>query len=179
MQLNGFCIVVTQRIQIVEILLVNVFGHVNTVEHGAFKLLNFRVLGTHRVDEIVQILENQAVGTDDLDPLLDRLRSGDIPSQADVFGQSLTGFLREFGISDPDGELAGRDLDKGLKAFQRRLVRDDGISLDQAVERAVWGMLPKNKLSRQQMSKLKVYSGPDHPHAAQQPQPYEITQIAQ
>ena len=48
-----------------------------------------------------------------------------------------------------------------------------------AVERAVWGMLPKNKLSRQLLSKLKVYSGPEHPHAAQQPQPFEITQIAQ
>ena len=48
-----------------------------------------------------------------------------------------------------------------------------------AVEMAVWGMLPKNKLSRQLMSKLKVYAGPEHPHAAQQPQPYEITQIAQ
>ncbi|MGA4669288.1 50S ribosomal protein L13 [Propionibacteriaceae bacterium Y1923] len=48
-----------------------------------------------------------------------------------------------------------------------------------AVEGAVWGMLPKNKLSRQLMSKLKVYAGPEHPHAAQQPQPYTITQIAQ
>lgn len=48
-----------------------------------------------------------------------------------------------------------------------------------AVELAVWGMLPKNKLSRQLISKLKVYSGPEHPHAAQQPQPYTITQIAQ
>lgn len=48
-----------------------------------------------------------------------------------------------------------------------------------AVERAVWGMLPKNKLSRQLMTKLKVYAGPEHPHAAQQPQPYQITQIAQ
>lgn len=47
------------------------------------------------------------------------------------------------------------------------------------VERAVWGMMPKNKLSRQQMKKLKVYGGPEHPHAAQQPQPYEIKQIAQ
>lgn len=47
------------------------------------------------------------------------------------------------------------------------------------MERAVWGMLPKNKLSRQLMGKLKVYSGPEHPHAAQRPQPYEITQIAQ
>lgn len=48
-----------------------------------------------------------------------------------------------------------------------------------AVERAVWGMLPKNKLSRQMISKLKVYAGPEHPHAAQKPQPYEITQISQ
>jgi large subunit ribosomal protein L13 len=48
-----------------------------------------------------------------------------------------------------------------------------------AVERAVWGMLPKNKLSRAQLKKLKVYSGPEHPHAAQKPQPYQITQIAQ
>lgn len=48
-----------------------------------------------------------------------------------------------------------------------------------AIERAVWGMLPKNKLSRQLITKLKVYSGPEHPHAAQKPQPYEITQIAQ
>ena len=48
-----------------------------------------------------------------------------------------------------------------------------------AVERAVWGMMPKNKLSRQQMGKLKVYSGPEHPHTAQKPQPYAITQIAQ
>ncbi|HSS68720.1 MAG TPA: 50S ribosomal protein L13 [Nocardioidaceae bacterium] len=48
-----------------------------------------------------------------------------------------------------------------------------------AVERAVWGMLPKNRLSRQLIKKLKVYSGPSHPHAAQRPQPFEITQLAQ
>lgn len=48
-----------------------------------------------------------------------------------------------------------------------------------AVELAVWGMLPKNRLSRQVIKKLKVYSGPEHPHAAQQPQPYQIIQIAQ
>lgn len=47
------------------------------------------------------------------------------------------------------------------------------------VERAVWGMMPKNKLSRQQLTKLKVYAGPEHPHAAQRPQPYEISQVAQ
>ncbi|GAA5146261.1 50S ribosomal protein L13 [Nocardioides marinquilinus] len=47
------------------------------------------------------------------------------------------------------------------------------------VENAVWGMLPKNKLSRAQLTKLKVYAGPEHPHAAQQAVPFEITQIAQ
>ena len=49
----------------------------------------------------------------------------------------------------------------------------------QVVEKAVWGMLPKNRLSRKLITKLKVYAGPDHPHSAQQPQAYEITQIAQ
>lgn len=48
-----------------------------------------------------------------------------------------------------------------------------------AVEKAVWGMMPKNKLSRQLIKKLKVYAGPEHPHTAQKPQPYQITQIAQ
>lgn len=49
----------------------------------------------------------------------------------------------------------------------------------QAVEKAVWGMLPKNKLSRRLLGKLKVYAGTNHPHAAQRPQPYEIKQVAQ
>lgn len=48
-----------------------------------------------------------------------------------------------------------------------------------AVENAVWGMLPKNRLSRQLIKKLKVYAGPEHPHSAQQPKQFEITQIAQ
>jgi large subunit ribosomal protein L13 len=47
------------------------------------------------------------------------------------------------------------------------------------VEKAVWGMLPKNKLSRVQLRKLKVYSGPTHPHQAQQAAPFEITQVSQ
>lgn len=47
------------------------------------------------------------------------------------------------------------------------------------IERAVWGMLPKNKLGRQMLKKLKVYSGPEHPHAAQKATPYEIKQISQ
>jgi large subunit ribosomal protein L13 len=50
---------------------------------------------------------------------------------------------------------------------------------DKAVELAVKGMLPHNKLGRQLIKKLKVYAGAEHPHAAQQPQPFEIKQIAQ
>ena len=48
-----------------------------------------------------------------------------------------------------------------------------------AVEKAVKGMLPHNKLGRQQIKKLKVYAGPEHPHAAQSPQPFQIIQVAQ
>lgn len=48
-----------------------------------------------------------------------------------------------------------------------------------AVERAIRGMLPKNALGRAQFGKLKVYAGAEHPHAAQQPTPYTLTQVAQ
>jgi large subunit ribosomal protein L13 len=50
---------------------------------------------------------------------------------------------------------------------------------DRAVELAVKGMLPHNRLGRQLIKKLKVYAGPEHPHAAQQPAPFELIQIAQ
>ena len=50
---------------------------------------------------------------------------------------------------------------------------------ERAVEKAVRGMLPKNSLAAQQLSKLKVYTGSEHPHAAQQPKPFEITQVSQ
>jgi large subunit ribosomal protein L13 len=50
---------------------------------------------------------------------------------------------------------------------------------ERAVEKAIKGMLPKNTLGRQMFSKLKVYAGPEHPHQAQQPVPYDIKQIAQ
>jgi large subunit ribosomal protein L13 len=48
-----------------------------------------------------------------------------------------------------------------------------------AVEKAVRGMLPKTSLGRQMLRKLKVYAGPEHPHAAQQPTPHQISQVAQ
>lgn len=47
------------------------------------------------------------------------------------------------------------------------------------IENAVKGMLPKNKLAAQQLNHLKVYAGSEHPHAAQQPQAFEISQVAQ
>ena len=48
-----------------------------------------------------------------------------------------------------------------------------------AIEKAVWGMLPKNRLGRQVLKKLKVYSGPTHPHVAQHAKPFEIVQVSQ
>ncbi len=48
-----------------------------------------------------------------------------------------------------------------------------------AVEKAIRGMLPKNSIGRAQLTKLKVYVGPEHPHAAQKPKPYTLSQVAQ
>ena len=48
-----------------------------------------------------------------------------------------------------------------------------------AVEKAVRGMLPHTTLGREQLTHLKVYAGAEHPHAAQKPQPFEISQVAQ
>jgi large subunit ribosomal protein L13 len=43
----------------------------------------------------------------------------------------------------------------------------------EVLRKAVKGMLPKNKLARQQLGKLKIYAGPEHPHEAQAPKPFE------
>ena len=82
----------------------------------------------------------------------------------------------------------------GAKAEQKRAYRHSGhpgglSSMNytemlekhptRAVEKAVSGMLPKNSLGRQMLSKLKVYAGDSHPHAAQQPVPFELSQVAQ
>jgi large subunit ribosomal protein L13 len=45
---------------------------------------------------------------------------------------------------------------------------------EEVIRKAVKGMLPRNRLARAQLTKLKVYAGPDHPHAAQKPEPMEI-----
>jgi large subunit ribosomal protein L13 len=46
---------------------------------------------------------------------------------------------------------------------------------EEVIRKAVKGMLPRNRLARQQLRKLKVYAGPDHPHEAQKPEPMEIS----
>jgi large subunit ribosomal protein L13 len=47
---------------------------------------------------------------------------------------------------------------------------------EEVIRKAVKGMLPRNRLARAQLTKLKVYAGPDHPHAAQKPEPMEIAE---
>ena len=65
----------------------------------------------------------------------------------------------------------------GLRATGYTKLLDENP--EKAVEKAVRGMLPKTTLGRQMLRKLKVYAGPEHPHSAQQPQPFQITQVAQ
>ena len=45
---------------------------------------------------------------------------------------------------------------------------------EEVIRKAVKGMLPRNRLARQQLTKLKVYAGPEHPHAAQRPKQMEV-----
>ena len=85
---------------------------------------------------------------------------------------ALTGNKRlqkvEYRHSGYPGGLRSRSYDQLLEKNPRRVV-----------EKAVKGMLPSGTLGRQMLSKLKVYAGPEHPHQAQKPVPYEITQVAQ
>ncbi|HLS49306.1 MAG TPA: 50S ribosomal protein L13 [Actinomycetaceae bacterium] len=85
---------------------------------------------------------------------------------------ALTGSKREDKIAYSYSGYPG-----GLKArgYAQLLERHP----ERVIEKAVRGMLPKNTLGREQLKKLKVYAGADHPHQAQQPKPFEITQVAQ
>ncbi|MEY4349863.1 MAG: hypothetical protein RL719_1160 [Actinomycetota bacterium] len=82
----------------------------------------------------------------------------------------------------------------GAKLLQKKAYRHSGYpggltattyaellekSPEKAVEKAIKGMLPRTKLGNAQLSKLKVYAGAEHPHAAQQPKPFIIDQVAQ
>ena len=62
----------------------------------------------------------------------------------------------------------------GLKSKAARFVRAE--KPEWMIEEAVWGMLPKNKLGRKMLKKLKVYRGSNHPHAAQKPERLSIEQ---
>jgi large subunit ribosomal protein L13 len=64
----------------------------------------------------------------------------------------------------------------GYPGGLRSTVYDDALASKPAetVRRTVKGMLPKNRLGRQMIQKLKVYAGPEHPHSAQQPQPLSL-----
>jgi large subunit ribosomal protein L13 len=59
-----------------------------------------------------------------------------------------------------------------LKVRTARELRE--ATPERIVRYAVWGMLPKNRLGRRLLRKLKVYAGPEHPHQAQQPQPIRV-----
>jgi large subunit ribosomal protein L13 len=85
---------------------------------------------------------------------------------------ALTGNKREQKVAYRHSGFPG-----GLRATGYTKLLDENPQ--RAVEKAVRGMLPKNSLGRQMLRKLKVYAGPEHPHAAQKPQPFEITQVAQ
>ena len=62
----------------------------------------------------------------------------------------------------------------GLRSVQRgKMLDSKPVEL---VEKVIWGMLPKNRLGKQIYKKLKVYAGPEHPHAAQNPEPLKVTQ---
>jgi large subunit ribosomal protein L13 len=85
---------------------------------------------------------------------------------------ALTGAKRdnkiEYRHSGFPGGLRATSYDELLAKNPRRVV-----------EKAVKGMLPHNTLGRKMLSKLKVYAGPEHPHQAQKPVPYTISQVAQ
>ena len=64
------------------------------------------------------------------------------------------------------GYLGGLKFESFTKAMETHPER--------VIEHAVRGMLPKNRLGKQQLTKLKVYAGPEHPHAAQHPTPLDL-----
>ena len=78
--------------------------------------------------------------------------------------------------------VTGRKAEQ--KVYWRHSGRPGGLKLTsyedmmqrkptEILRKAVWGMMPKTRLGRAQFKKLKIYAGPEHPHEAQNPQPYE------
>ena len=80
----------------------------------------------------------------------------------DVTGQKLDQKMYHRHSGYPGG-LRSRTLREQLERRPTEVIR-----------KAVKGMLPRNRLARAQLGKLKVYAGPEHPHAAQSPEPLEV-----
>lgn len=100
------------------------------------------------------------------------LDSGDFVIIVNADKVALTGSKREEKIAyRHSGYPGGLTATKYSELLEKNPAR--------TVEKSIRGMLPKNSLGRAQIKKLKVYAGAEHPHAAQQPTPYTLTQVAQ
>jgi large subunit ribosomal protein L13 len=80
-----------------------------------------------------------------------------------VTGKKLTD-KRYYRHSGYPGGMKSRSLEEMLE-----------VKPEEVIRKAVKGMLPRNRLARKQITKLKIYTGPEHPHTAQKPQQLEIT----
>lgn len=96
-----------------------------------------RQYGLRVVTPLPEILQQQPNIDTALDPLLDRLRAGDLPTEAQAFGPSLFEFIRSRGGLQPVGETRAMDENVDRRAFQRKITQPDGMSLDTAMEAAV------------------------------------------
>jgi len=80
---------------------------------------------------------------------------------------SVTGRKREEKVYYSHSQYPGDLKTKSLKDVLEK-------EPEEAIRKAVWGMIPKNKLGRHVFKKLKVYRGPNHPHQAQSPEAYKF-----
>lgn len=96
-----------------------------------------RQYGLRVVTPLPDILQQQPNIDTALDPLLDRLRAGDLPTEAQAFGPSLFEFIRDRGGLKPVGETKAMDENVDRRAFQRKITQPNGMSLDTAMEAAV------------------------------------------
>jgi large subunit ribosomal protein L13 len=98
-------------------------------------------------------------------PFLD---TGDFVIITNAAGVKLTGNKEEQKLYRHHSGYEGGLREERAKTLRQRMP-------ERMVEEAVRGMLPKTKLGKTMYRKLKVYAGPSHPHAAQQPTPLEVS----
>ena len=104
-----------------------------------------------------------------------RLDAGALRVLAHPLRSRLLSTLRVGGPATATDLAAQLGTNSGATSYTELLAKNP----EKAVEKAVRGMLPRTTLGKAQLSKLKVYRGAEHPHAAQQPTPFELTQVAQ